>query len=180
MAGRFIRHTLYFIQSMSLFWTIIWALAFLTFVGFTFVILFGAPYLPTLSKQVPKALDLIDLKPGQTLLELGSGDGRILAAAAQRGITSVGYELNPLLVIYSWLRTRRYGKKVRVVWGNYWVKPLPAADGIFVFLLNPYMEKLNKKIVQDFSKPVKLVSFAFEIPSRKPIKQKGGLYLYQY
>ena len=37
---------------------------------FCAVILFGAPYLPTLSKQKEAALDLLDLKKGQTLLEL--------------------------------------------------------------------------------------------------------------
>jgi hypothetical protein len=152
----------------------------LVFLAFSFVIAFGAPYLPTLKGQVPKALDLIDLKPGQTLLELGSGDGRVLMAAAERGICAIGYELNPLLVLYSRLRTRRYGNLVRVVWGDFWAKRLPPADGIFVFLLNPYMQKLDNKIVQESSKPVKLVSFAFKIPGRKATKEANSLYLYQY
>lgn len=161
----------------------LWILSLLltaVFLLFAFVILFGAPFLPTLKPHVSKALDLIDLKPGQMLLELGSGDGRLLIAAAERGINVIGYELNPLLVIYSWLRTRRYGRRVRVVWGNYWSKKLPPSDGIFVFLLNPYMSKLDKKIVQEFSSPVKLVSFAFKIPGRKPKAEGDGLYLYQY
>jgi hypothetical protein len=42
---------------------------------FGFVILFGAPYLPTLKPQTNAALDLLDLKPGQTLLELGLWPG---------------------------------------------------------------------------------------------------------
>lgn len=159
---------------------LLWASALLIVVLFSFVIAFGAPFLPTLTQHVPKALDLVNLKAGQTLLELGSGDGRVLAAAAERGITAIGYELNPLLVLYSRLRTRRYGKKVRVVWGNFWKQKLPQSDGIFVFLLAPYMTKLDKKIVQECRKPVKLVSFAFEIPDKKPVKVESGLYLYEY
>lgn len=159
---------------------ILWVIVAVIFMAFAFVVAFGAPFLPTLKPQVRSALDLLDLKPGQTLLELGSGDGRVLVAAAERGITAIGYELNPLLAIYSWLRTRRYNGKVKVVWGDFWNKKLPPTEGIFVFLLDPYMKKLDKKIVQEYGKPVKLVSFAFKIPSRKITTEKNGLYLYQY
>jgi hypothetical protein len=165
---------------MELAWDIAVIVCAVLFGCFVFVIAFGAPFLPILKPQVPRALDLIDLKPGQTLLELGSGDGRILIEAAKRGINSVGYELNPLLVIYSWLVTRKYKGSIKIVWGNYWRKKLPPADGIFVFLLQPYMEKLDTKITQEFSKPVKLLSFAFHIPNKKPDKQKNGLFLYTY
>ncbi len=148
---------------------------------FGFVILFGAPYLPTLKKQTDDALDLLDLKPGQTLLELGSGDGRVMLAAAKRGLHVVGYELNPLLCIVSMFVTIRYRKQITVVWGDFWKKQWPAADGIFVFLLDKYMEKLNNKIIQEQKgKKVKLVSFAFTIKDKKPTKTKKGLYLYQY
>lgn len=114
------------------------------------------------------------------LLELGSGDGRILIEAAKRGLNTVGYELNPLLVIYSRLITWRYRKQIKIVWGNYWHKDWPRADGIFVFLLQPYMEKLDKRITQYKYKPVKLVSFAFTIDSRQTSKKNEGLYLYTY
>ncbi len=147
---------------------------------FAFVIAVGAPFLPTLKQHVPEALDLIDLKPGQTLLELGSGDGRILLAAAKRGIKSTGYELNPLLVLYSWLLTYRYRDMVTVVWGNYWKKKWPRSDGIFVFLLDPYMEKLDKKLIQEYAFNGKLVSFAFKIPGRVISKEQNGLFLYKY
>lgn len=165
---------------MQLAWNLALILTAVLFVCFVFVIAFGAPFLPILKPEVPKALDLIDLKPGQTLLELGSGDGRILIEAAKRGIHSVGYELNPLLVIYSWIKCWKYRKLIKVVWANYWWKKMPPADGIFVFLLQPYMEKLDKKIIQECSNPVKLVSFVFYIPNKKPTRKKRGLFLYQY
>lgn len=147
---------------------------------FNFVIAFGAPFLPTLKHQVPKAIELINLKPGQTLVELGSGDGRIAIVAAQTGVNVICFELNPILVIYSWLRTRRYGKKIKIIWGNYWRRPLPKTDGIFVFLVKPYMEKLNNKIIQETKQPVKLVSFAYQISSRQADQEANGLYLYKY
>jgi len=165
---------------MELAWDIALVSCAVLFVAFTFVVAFGAPFLPTLKPKVVIALDLINLKKGQTLLELGSGDGRVLKAAASRGLNAVGYELNPLLVLYSKILTFRYRKQVRVVWGNFWKKQWPPADGIFVFLLQPYMEKLDQKIVADCGKRTKLVSFAFKIESRKSSADKEGLYLYKY
>jgi SAM-dependent methyltransferase len=147
---------------------------------FAGVLLAGAPYLPTLAPQVAAALELADLRPGQTLLELGCGDGKVLIAAARQGIGVVGYELNPLLAAVAWLRTRRYHKLVTVIWGDFWGRPWPEAQGIFVFLLPRYMEKLNKKVIQYKHKPVKLVSFAFQIPGKQANAEKAGVYLYTY
>lgn len=147
---------------------------------FGFVLLFGAPYLPVLKSELDNALDLIDLKPNQHLLELGCGDGRVLIAAAKKGIRVTGYELNPLLALVAWARTWRYRQTVNVVWSNFWSAEFPDADGIFVFLLPKYMKKLDKKIIQEYSgQKIKLVSFAFKIPG-KPSTKKGGVYLYTY
>jgi SAM-dependent methyltransferase len=147
---------------------------------FAVVILTGAPYLPTLSPQVTAALELVDLRPGQTLLELGCGDGKVLIAAARRGIKVVGYELNPLLAAVAWLRTRRHRKLVKVIWGDFWRRPWPEAQGIFVFLLPKFMPKLNNKVMQYKHKPVKLVSFAFQIPAKKIDAENNGVYRYVY
>lgn len=148
--------------------------------SFSFVLLFGAPYLPTLKIQQETVLDLLDLKPGQTMLELGSGDGRILKAAAKRGIISIGYELNPLLVAWSRASTWRYRDKITIKSANYWNIKLPKCDGIYVFLLDKYMEKLDKKITQENHSSISLVSYAFRVPAKKHITEKNGLYLYKY
>lgn len=147
---------------------------------FGFVLLFGAPYLPTLAPQVTAALDLIDLQAGDHLLELGCGDGKVLIAAAERGMTVTGYELNPLLAFIAWARTRRYRDQVRIICGNFWQITLPPTDGIFVFLLPKYMNRLDKKVMQEKQSKVKLVSFAFMIPGKPIAKEQAGVYLYQY
>lgn len=144
------------------------------------VLLFGAPYLPTLGPQVSAALELVDLQPGQTLLELGCGDGRVLIAAARQGIDVIGYELNPVLALLCWLRTRRYRRHVKVVWGDFWKNEWPPADAMFTFLLDKYMPKLDKELKRYKRKPVQLVSFAFQIPGKKAVAEKKGVYLYLY
>lgn len=140
------------------------------FVGlFGMVLLSGAPYVPSMRKQINAGLDLLDLKRGQTMLELGCGDGRVLRAAAKRGWNAVGYEINPLLVLAAKLQTWRYRRQVRVVWANYWRSKWPEAQGIYVFLLDPYMGKLDKKIIQELAVSPKL---AFE---RSSIRRVGFL-----
>lgn len=159
-----------------------WLLAFgaVILICFAGVILVGAPYLPTLTPQVRTAIDIARLKKGQTMLELGCGDGKILVAAAQKGIYVIGYELNPFLVAIAWLRTRKYKKYVHIIWGNYWAIEWPKADAIFVFLLPKYMDKLDKKCMQYSYRPVKLISFAFTVPARKPTQEANGVFVYTY
>ncbi len=150
---------------------------------FGFVVWFGAPYLPTLKPQTKQALDLLDLKKGQTLLELGCGDGRVMRAAAARGLIVVGYELNPILVVIAKAVTWKYRAVTTVKWGNFWSAEWPQADGVFVFLLDKYMKKLDKKVAQQCKAQgtrLRLVSFTFKIPGRKITRQDGGLYRYDY
>jgi hypothetical protein len=154
----------------------------LVVLAFGFVVFFGPPYVPTLSKQKATALDLLDLKPGETLLELGSGDGRVMLAAAEHGLKVIGIELNPFLVLVSLYVTRRYRKQVRVIWGSYWGAPWPRADGIFTFMLPRYMSRLDDRIGKWLppEKTIRLASFAFAIPGKEPIEKRDGVYMYEY
>src|SRR5665213_1201424 len=106
------------------------------FYSFTVGVAFGAPYLPTLNAQRQTALELLDLKPGQTLYDLGCGDGRMLRAAAKVGLNAVGYEMSPILVLIARIINWPYRKQVKVIMGNYWAADISRADGIFVFLLD--------------------------------------------
>lgn len=147
---------------------------------FGLVVFVGPPYLPTRKQQIKVALDMLGMQPGETLLELGSGDGRVMRAAAERGYKVVGIELNPFLVVISWLATFKYRSQVRIIWGNFWGKPWPRADAIFTFMLQRYMARLDERIEFWHTKPIKLASFAFTVPGREPAKTKAGIHLYEY
>ncbi|XP_061444043.1 ATP synthase subunit C lysine N-methyltransferase isoform X2 [Rhineura floridana] len=58
------------------------------------------PFVPATSKQIENVLNMLKGRNG-SLVDIGSGDGRIVIAAAKVGFKAVGYELNPWLVWYS-------------------------------------------------------------------------------
>lgn len=158
---------------------IIFVVFLILVVCFSFVLTRGAPYLPTQKKQAEAGLDLLNLRQDQTLYELGCGDGRVLRRAAARGLKCVGYELNPLLYVVARVVTWKYRKNVRIVFGDFWAADLSGADGVFVFLLDKFMTRFDKKM-QSAGKPLPVVSYAFEIPGKKPAGTRDGIFLYQY
>jgi SAM-dependent methyltransferase len=163
----------------AFFW-IVWGGAILLIFAYGFVLLFGAPYFPSLKPHMAAALKLLDLKEGQIVYDLGCGDGRFLKAAAKAGHKSVGYELNPFVFAYAWLTTRRYGRRVKVKFGNFWKADISKADAVFVFLLDKYMPQLDAKLKNEGKEGLKLASHTFKIPGKKPTAQNYGVYLYKY
>lgn len=161
-----------------IFW-ILWLVLAVAFVLFGAVVFSGAPYVPTLSGSTKNALNLLDLKKGQVFYDLGCGDGRVLMAAAERGLTAIGYELNPLLVLVARWRNRRYGSKVRVRWGSFWSVSLADADGVYIFLADLHMKRLDRFLAGQ-NKSLKLATNAFKIPGKKPAGRRGSVYLYLY
>lgn len=160
--------------------SVLWLVFVLVVLAFGFVVLFGPPYLPTRRKQIDAALDLLALKHGETMLELGCGDGRVIRAAAARGWRVVGIELNPLLVLVAHLNTWRYRKQVRIIWGNYFRVTWPPAQAIFTFMLPRQMAQLDAHIQAHTHQPTRLASFAFAIPGKTPDAQNNGVFLYRY
>lgn len=143
------------------------------------IVLFGAPFVPTKKQQIEAALDLLALKPGQTLYDLGAGDGRVAVAAAKRGLKVRGYELNFLLFVVALIRTHAFRSHVTIRWANYWRADLSAADGVFIFSAEAFMKRLDQKLGKA-GKRIRLASFAFRIPGKTPVREKSGVYLYQY
>jgi hypothetical protein len=154
-----------------------WGLGILALVGvFAAGAFYGAPYLPSKRRQIKLALRLLNLKPEQTVLDLGAGDGAFLVMAARGGLKGVGYEINPILWAISKWRLRHY-PDVRVQLKNYWKSQLPAADGVYVFLISHRMQQLADKLTKELP-GVKLASFTFKLPGHSPLAQQGGVYLY--
>jgi len=162
-----------------IFWAI-WCTGLALILAYGFVLLYGAPYFPSLKPHMKAALKLLDMKPGQVVYDLGCGDGRFLKAAARQGINGVGYELNPFVFAYAWLTTLKYGGRVKIRYGNFWKADISKADAVFVFLLDKYMTKLDAKLKKEGKKGLILASHTFQIPGKTAAAKKYGIYLYKY
>jgi len=159
-------------------WLYLFVLVVMLVLGAVF---FGAPYVPTRSRDV-RAL-LKHLSSNDVLVDLGCGDGRLVKAAAMRGNKAYGIELSPVLAAISWVRTRRFGKRAVISLGNYWQMPLPDdTTVVFVFLASSYMKKLQaylEKEAKRLGRPIKLVSYGFELPGYEPVAADGALIVYK-
>lgn len=140
----------------------------------------GAPYLPILRRDHQALLDLCELRAGQTLLDLGSGDGRLLRYAASRGINCIGYEINPLVYAVSLIVCWRYRSRITIHLANFWSVKLPPADAVYVFLIDRYMRKLDHKLSAEITRPTPVVSYIFDIPGRKAQKSLPNAKRYLY
>ncbi len=140
----------------------------------------GAPYVPILRKDSAPLLDLSGLKSGQTLVDLGSGDGQLLRAAAKRGIHCIGYEINPIMVIVSRLVCWRYRHLITIRLANFLGGKLPPADVIYVFLMPKFMARLDQMLTSQIIKPTRVISYIFEFPGRKPQRRGANALIYEY
>lgn len=147
------------------------------------VVFRGAPYVPTLRRSVGDALDLLRLEKNDLIVDLGSGDGKVLKAAVARGYRAHGYELNPALMLFAKLRLMSRKGQATVQLRDFWLADWPLeAKGVFVFLAGPYMNHLARKLNHEMSRrttPLKVVSNGFAIPGYLPKKISNGMYLYE-
>src|SRR3989344_831629 len=72
---------------------------------FTIDTFLDLPYVATKKEKIETIIKLAQIKPHETAIDLGSGDGRLLLAAAQKGARAIGYEINPFLVLLTRVKT---------------------------------------------------------------------------
>lgn len=143
----------------------------------------GAPYVPTLSREIEQAFrKLYKLGPRDVLVDLGSGDGTVLLAAAKCGAKVYGIELNPILVLISRFRLRKF-KHARVDLGNIFNCKFPAETTVvYLFGEDRDIMKFAKKIRDEsarLKKPLFVISQGFEIPGLVAQKTERAFFLYK-
>lgn len=139
------------------------------------------PYVATRHHQIETIIKLAQIKKGETVIDLGSGDGRLLFAAAERGAKAIGYELNPFLIVLTLVHTKLkgLGNQVWVQRQSLWKADLKVADVIFVYSLKKSIQKFEDFVFQNARPGTRIIVNLHPFPNKKPIKAKDGIYLYK-
>jgi SAM-dependent methyltransferase len=105
---------------------------------------------PTAKTLVNKMLDLAKLTPKDRLIDLGSGDGRTVITAAQRGATALGIEYNPKMVELSRFNAKKAGVTDKATFrrGDIFRTNFSHADVLTLFLLPELNERLRPTILR--------------------------------
>ena len=133
-----------------------------------------APYYPTPELVVQKMLEFGELKPGETMFDLGSGDGRIVfMAARQFRAQAIGVELDNDLARQSAERVIKLGiqKNARIIHGDLLKQDYSSADLVTVYLLPTSInDKVKPLLEKQLKKGARVVSHDFNFPGWKHTK----------
>jgi len=143
----------------------------------------GAPWVPTNRKLVKEILTMAEVKPGELLYDLGSGDGRLVIAAAKDfGANSIGIEIDPFRVFYSRLKIWQYRleDRVKIIEKNFFNVDLRDADMVVTFLLQATNDKLQKKLESELRPSSRVVSLVFQFKGWEEIKVDKELQVYVF
>lgn len=130
-----------------------------------------APDFPSPQEVVERMLQLAHVQPGETVYDLGSGEGRIvITAARQFKAKAVGIELSPELCKTATGRVKSLGleNRVRIVHANMLHVDLRPADVVTIYLLTSANELLKPILERDLRPGARVVSHDFEIRGWKP------------
>jgi hypothetical protein len=121
-------------------------------------------WIPSPNDMVEKMLDMARVTPEDFVVDLGSGDGRNVIAAARRGARALGVEYNPDLVALSKRSAVQAGvaDKAEFVQGDMFAADISKATALVLFLIPSNLEKLTPKFLA--LKPgTRIVSNTYEI-----------------
>lgn len=141
-------------------------------------------YDPTTPEVVDAMLELAALQPGDVLYDLGSGDGRIVVAAAQRyGIRGVGIEIDPDLIARANENARRAGVDALVEFRkeDLFATDFQEASVVTLFLGAELNLKLRPRLLRDLAPGTRILSHEYDMGLWKPeITRQVGLHTIYY
>lgn len=152
----------------------------IVFFALIFDLFLSVPYVATKGHQMDVIKKFAKIKKNETIVDLGSGDGRLLILAAEQGGFAIGYEINPFFLVLSRLRVGMMGLSdhVKVKNKNLWQADLKVADVIFVFGKRKSMQRFEDFVWQNSKKGTRILVNMNPFPNKKPKKEESGIFLY--
>lgn len=132
-----------------------------------------APFVPSPQHIVERMLEAAALKPGETVFDLGCGDGRVLVTAVEKfRAKAVGVELSPKVAQMAKDNIKYKGiqNSASVIEGNLLDVDLSNADVVTLYLLTESNSKLRPNLERYLKPGARVVSHDFEIRGWKPVR----------
>ena len=124
-------------------------------------------WVPTPDEVVQRMLDMAEVKAGERVVDLGSGDGKIAIAAARRGARARGIEYNPDMVALSKRNAQAAGVRVDFEQGDIFKSDFTEADVVTLYLLPTLNERL-RPILLDMKPGTRVTSHQFGMGDWEP------------
>lgn len=143
------------------------------------------PYVPTTPEVVARMLELAELKQDDVLYDLGSGDGRIVIAAAQEyKVRAVGIDIDPALVNESRANAREAGVDGLATFreGDLFEEDIGEATALTMYLLQDVNLRLRPRLLRELRPGTRIVSHAFDLGEWEPDETvyEGASVLYKW
>jgi SAM-dependent methyltransferase len=131
-----------------------------------------APNVRSPQRAVDRMLEIAKLKPGETLYDLGCGEGQILITAAQRyNVKGVGIEISRALAqtAAEKVRKARLQDQITIVHGDFMRTDLSKANVVSLYLAPLANESLRPNLEHYLRPHTRVVSYDYPIAEWKPI-----------
>src|SRR4051812_30023613 len=135
----------------------------------------------TSDERIDRAFDLARLEPGEHLIDLGCGDGRVLLrAAVLREAKVTGVELDPALAATARQLLSDHDAEGEVIEADFSSSavPLDAADVVFAYLSPATLQRLAP-VLGALRRGVRIVTTGYAVPGWEPVEAGGRCYLYR-
>lgn len=129
-------------------------------------------FVPTPKRIVRAMLQLASVRRGETLFDLGAGDGRIIIEAAREfGARAVGVEVAPEYVRRIRERINATGTKAELIESDIFKVDLSPADVITIYLSPSANAKLVQKLNNELKPGTRIVSLDYPVPGWVPRRE---------
>lgn len=162
------------------------------FIGISFIVsgFSLAPWVPARSKDLDRIHEVANLKPGDKLYEIGSGDGRVSFYLAKKNPHAQITGIEMSLPLYVFSRTKLIFSKqqnLQFKFGNALKKDLSPANVIYTFaMVESLNDKLKQKFLNELQKGSRIISYVFsmkEWPGKKhlnkPTPKSSSIHIYE-
>lgn len=132
------------------------------------------PFVPTPYETVEEMLKIANVGPGDYVIDLGSGDGRIVIAAGKKGAFGHGVDIDPRRINEARKNAIKSGvdDKVMFIEGNLFETDYSKATVVTMYLLNSVNMKLRPIMLEKLKPGTRVVSYYFNMNDWEPDEQK--------